>query len=33
VTAHLAGWIDGDSAQGRMEVAGRADGAWSATKQ
>jgi hypothetical protein len=33
VIAHLAGWIDGGSGQGRMEVAGRADGAWSATKQ
>jgi hypothetical protein len=33
VAAHLAGWVDGDSAQGRMEVAGRADGPWTATKQ
>ena len=33
VTAHLAGWIDGDSAQGRMVVEGRADGPWSAAKQ
>ena len=33
VTAHLAGWIDGDSAQGRMQVAGRADGVWTANRQ
>jgi hypothetical protein len=33
VTAHLAGWIDGDSAQGRMQVAGRADGVWTGTRQ
>jgi hypothetical protein len=31
--AHLAGWIDGDSAQGRMEVVGRADGPWTAARQ
>jgi hypothetical protein len=33
VTAHLAGWIDDDSARGRMQVAGRADGVWTATRQ
>jgi hypothetical protein len=33
VRAHLGGWVDGDSAQGRMNVAGEADGPWSATKQ
>lgn len=33
VKAHLAGWIDGNSAQGRMVVEGRADGPWTATKQ
>jgi len=33
VTAHLAGWIDGDSGQGRMQVAGRADGAWTGTRE
>jgi len=33
VTAHLAGWIDGDSGQGRMHVAGRADGVWTATRR
>jgi hypothetical protein len=33
VTAHLAGWIDGDSAQGRMQVAGRADGVWTGARQ
>lgn len=32
-TARLAGWIDGDSAQGRMEVEKRSDGTWTATKQ
>lgn len=30
-TATLAGWIDGDSAGGRMRVEGRADGRWTAT--
>jgi hypothetical protein len=29
-TATLAGWIDGDSAKGRMKVQGRADGQWTA---
>ena len=33
VTAHLEGWIDGNSAQGRMVVEGRADGPWTAAKQ
>ncbi len=32
-TAYLAGWVDGASAQGRMEIVGRADGTWTATKQ
>jgi len=31
--AKLAGWVDGDSGQGRMEVVGRADGTWKATRQ
>jgi hypothetical protein len=31
-TAHLAGWIDGASAQGRMEITGCASGPWTATK-
>jgi hypothetical protein len=26
----LAGWIDGDSAKGRLKVEGRADGQWTA---
>jgi len=29
----MAGWIDGDAAQGRMKVEGRADGQWSAVRQ
>lgn len=29
----LVGWIDGDSAGGRMKVEGRADGQWTATRQ
>ncbi len=33
VTATLAGWIDGDSAAGRMKVEGRADGRWSAVRK
>jgi hypothetical protein len=33
VKAHLAGWVDGDSAQGRMNVEGESDGPWMATKQ
>ena len=32
-TANLAGWIDGDSAKGRMIVNGRADGVWAATRK
>ncbi len=32
-TATLAGWIDGDSADGRMKVEGRADGRWTATRK
>jgi hypothetical protein len=31
--AALAGWIDGDSAAGRMKVEARADGPWSAERQ
>jgi hypothetical protein len=30
--ATLAGWIDGDSAGGRMKIEGRADGRWTATR-
>ena len=33
MTATLAGWIDGDSATGRMKVEGRADGQWTATRK
>ena len=33
MTATLAGWIDGDSAGGRMKVEGRADGQWIATRK
>jgi hypothetical protein len=33
VTAFLTGWIDGDSAKGRMRVEGRSDGPWSATRK
>jgi hypothetical protein len=33
VTATLAGWIDEDSASGRMKVEGRADGQWSAVRK
>ena len=32
VIATLAGWIDGDSAKGRMKVEGRAGGPWTATR-
>ena len=32
-TAILAGWIDGDSAGGRMKVVDRADGRWTATRK
>jgi hypothetical protein len=31
--ATLAGWIDGDSATGRMKVEGRADGQWTAMRK
>ena len=31
--ATLAGWLDGDSAAGRMKVEGRADGRWTATRK
>jgi len=33
VTATLAGWIDEDSAKGRMKVEGRADGRWTAVRK
>ena len=33
VPATLAGWIDGDSAGGRMKIEGRADGRWTATRK
>ncbi len=33
VTAFLAGWVDGDSAKGRMRVEGRSDGQWSAKRK
>lgn len=33
VTVDLAGWIDGNSAKGRLALVGRADGAWAATKR
>jgi Domain of Unknown Function (DUF1080) len=33
VTATLAGWVDEDSATGRMKVEGRADGRWSAVRK
>jgi hypothetical protein len=33
VIATLAGWIDGDSAKGRMKVEGRADGRWTAVRK
>jgi hypothetical protein len=32
-TAILAGWIDGDSAKGRMKVEGIADGTWTAMRK
>jgi len=32
-TATLAGWIDGDSAGGRMKVEGKADGPWTAQRK
>jgi hypothetical protein len=27
------GWVDGDSAKGRMKVEGRADGRWNAVRK
>jgi hypothetical protein len=33
IDATLAGWIDGDSATGRMKVEGRADGQWTAVRK
>ena len=33
VTATLVGWVDGDSAKGRMKVEGRADGRWTAVRK
>jgi hypothetical protein len=33
VVATLTGWIDGDSAKGRMKVEGRADGPWTAVRK
>jgi hypothetical protein len=33
ITAKLAGWIDDDSATGRMKVEGRADGQWTAERK
>jgi hypothetical protein len=33
VNAFLAGWIDGDSGEGRMHVEGRSDGAWVAKRK
>jgi hypothetical protein len=33
ISATLAGWIDGDAAQGRMKVEGRADGQWTAVRR
>jgi hypothetical protein len=32
-TVMLSGWIDGDSAKGRMKVEGRADGQWTALRK
>lgn len=33
VTATMAGWVDGDSAKGRVKVEGRADGRWTAVRK
>jgi hypothetical protein len=33
ITATLVGWIDDDSANGRMKIEGRADGRWSALRK
>lgn len=32
-TARVAGWIDGNVAKGRMNINGRADGVWAATRK
>jgi hypothetical protein len=32
VNAFLTGWLDGDSAQGRMRVEARSDGTWAAVR-
>jgi hypothetical protein len=33
VTVTLAGWVDGDSAKGRVKAEGRADGLWTASRK
>jgi hypothetical protein len=33
MVATMAGWVDGDSANGRMKVEGRADGQWTALRK
>jgi len=33
VTVNLAGWIDGNSAKGRLAIIGRADNTWAATRK
>jgi hypothetical protein len=33
VTVNLAGWIDGNSAKGRLAIIGRADNTWAATRR
>jgi hypothetical protein len=33
VTVTMAGWVDGDSAKGRVKVKGRADGLWTASRK
>jgi hypothetical protein len=33
VTASFAGWVDGNSAKGRVTVSGQADGTWTATRR
>jgi hypothetical protein len=33
VTASLAGWIDGNSAKGRLTISGQADNTWTATSR
>ena len=32
-SALLAGWVDGNAARGRMNISGRADGVWTATRK